>query len=261
MNETLEAMARALFRSWFVDFDPVRAKMAGRDPNLPKPLADLFPDRLVNSELGAIPEGWEVVNLESLCVSITSGGTPTRKNPVFWENGKIPWYKTGELLDNQLIDSGEHITETALDRSSCKLWPVGTVLFALYASPTVGRLGVLTRPGTANQATAGLIAKPEYGVPFLMRLLIKERTSLQSIAVGAAQQNINQGVLKAHRVIVPNVAIAGYFSRLVTPCDDQEIAISKESRTLSTLRDTLLPKLTSGELRIADNERIARRAI
>ncbi len=63
MNETLEAMARALFKSWFVDFDPVRAKAEGRDPGLPKPLADLFPDRLVDSELGEIPEGWEVGTL------------------------------------------------------------------------------------------------------------------------------------------------------------------------------------------------------
>ena len=68
MNETLEAMARALFKSWFVDFDPVRAKMAGRDPGLPKHLADLFPDRLVESELGNIPEGWEVKSLDEIAV-------------------------------------------------------------------------------------------------------------------------------------------------------------------------------------------------
>jgi len=171
-------------------------------------------------------------------------------NHVFWENGTIPWFKTGELLDGPLLDSDEHITETALENSSCKLWPAGTILFALYASPTVGRLGVLTRPGTANQAAAGLIAKSAYGVPFLRRVLIQAREKLQTIAVGAAQQNINQGVLKAHRVVVPNAGVAETFSRLMAPFDDRQVAVAEQSRTLAALRDTLLPKLLSGELRV-----------
>ena len=76
MNETLEAMARALFKSWFIDFNPVRAKMAGRDPGLPQHLADLFPDRLVDSELGPIPEGWEVKTLDE-CFNLTMGPIPS----------------------------------------------------------------------------------------------------------------------------------------------------------------------------------------
>ena len=229
--------------------------MAGRPsdgqadgPGLPQPLADLFPDRLVDSELGEIPEGWEVADIESLCVSITSGGTPSRKDSAFWERGTIPWYKTGELLDGPLIDSEEYITEAAISNSSAKLWPAGTILFALYASPTVGRLGVLAKPGTANQAAAGLIVKPAYSVPFLRRMLIEVRGTLKSIAVGAAQQNINQRVLKAHRVIVPRSAVAGAYSQLMAACDDKQAAIAKESHTLATLRDALLPKLMSGKL-------------
>ena len=256
INETLEAMARALFKSWFVDFLPVRAKMAGRDTGLPKHLADLFPDRLVDSELGKIPKGWGVADIESLCVSITSGGTPARKNPIFWERGTIPWYKTGELLDGPLIDSEEYITETAISNSSAKLWPAGTILFALYASPTVGRLGVLAKPGTANQATAGIIAKSAYGVPFLRRMLIEARDSLKAIAVGAAQQNINQRVLKTHRLIVPKTAGAGAYSRLMTTCDDQQAVMAEASRTLANLRDALLPKLVSGDLRVQDAKKM-----
>ena len=254
MNETLEAMARALFQDWFVDFRS-RPRQAGRpcEPYLPPELCgDLFPDRLVDSELGEMPAGWAVADIESLCVSITSGGTPARKNAAFWEGGTIPWYKTGELLDGPLIDSEEYITEAALANSSAKMWPVGTILFALYASPTVGRLGVLAKPGTANQAAAGLIAKPAYGVPFLRRVLIEARGALQSIAVGAAQQNINQRVLKAHRLIVPDAAVASAYSRLTAPWDDQQVAIAEESRTLAALRDTLLPRLVSGEVRVKD---------
>ncbi len=250
MNETLEAMARALFKSWFVDFDPVRAKMKGHDTGLPQEIADLFADRMVESELGEIPEGWRVADIESLCVSITSGGTPARKDPIFWKRGAIPWYKTGELLDGPLIDSEEYITETAISNSSTKLWPAGTILFALYASPTVGRLGVLAKPGTANQAVAGLIVKSAYGVPFLRRMLIEARGFLRAIAVGAAQQNINQRILKTHRLIVPKIAVAGAYSRLMATCDEQQVVIAEESRTLAGLRDALLPKLVSGELRM-----------
>jgi len=256
MNETLETMARALFKSWFVDFDPVRAKAEGRDPGLPKPIADLFPDRFEDSELGEIPAGWGVGAVESLCESITSGGTPARMNSFFWSDGTIPWFKTGELLDGPLIESEEHITEAAVAGSSCKLWPAGTILFALYASPTVGRLGVLTRPGTSNQAAAGLIAKPEVGVPFLRRLLLEARVRLQTIAVGAAQQNINQGVLKSHRAVIPNADVAGTYSRSVSSLDEQQGALSKQAHTLAALRDALLPKLISGELRVRDAERM-----
>jgi type I restriction enzyme S subunit len=263
MSETLEVMARALFKSWFVDFlpvrakqrartqtgDPVRAKAEGRDAGLPLHIAELFPDSFEDSEQGEIPEGWEVTEVDSLCQSIASGGTPARMNPAFWENGRIPWFKTGELLDGPLLDSEEHITETALENSSCKLWPAGTILLALYASPTVGRLGVLTQPGTANQAAAGLIAKPAYGVPFLRRALLAARAKLQAIAVGAAQQNINQGVLKAHRVVIPNTSVAEVYARLVAPLDTRQVTLAEQSRALGALRDALLPKLISGELR------------
>ena len=256
MSETLEAMARALFKSWFVDFDPVRAKMEGRDPGLPKEIADLFPSRMVESELGEIPQGWGVGSVESICESITSGGTPARMNPLYWEGGSIPWFKTGELLDGPLIDSEEHITQAALDGSSCKLWPAGTILFALYASPTVGRLGVLTRSGTSNQAAAGLIAKAEFGVPFLRRLLLDARLKLQTIAVGAAQQNINQAVLKSHRTVIPAHRTASAYSRLVAAADNRQVALAKEISALAALRDALLPKLISGELRVNDAERV-----
>jgi len=260
MNETLESMARALFRSWFVDFDPVSAKAEGRDPGLPRPLADLFPNAFEDSEFGEIPRGWEVGPVERLCDSITSGGTPARMNPLYWNGGSIPWFKTGELLDGPLIESEEHITDAALEQSSCKLWPAGTILFALYASPTVGRLGVLTRPGTSNQAAAGLIAKPTIGVPFLRRLLLDARVKLQTIAVGAAQQNINQAVLKAHRVVMPTGKVASAYSRLIAGADERQVALAKEASTLAALRDTLLPKLISGELRVRDAEAFLERA-
>lgn len=251
-NQTLEAMARALFKDWFVDFGPVRAKMEAREPYLPADLWQPFPDRLDDE---GKPEGWVVGSVEDLCSSITSGGTPARKKSLFWDGGTIPWFKTGELQDGPLLDSEEKITETALHESSCKLWPAGTILFALYASPTVGRLGVLTSPATSNQAAAGLIAKESIGVPFLRRALLEARERLQNIAVGAAQQNINQAILKTHRLVMPPACMGAHYSKLVRRWDDQQVQLACETRTLAQLRDTLLPKLISGELRIPDAER------
>ena len=251
MNATLEAMARTLFKSWFVDFDPVRAKLDGRKPiGMDDATAALFPDSFEDSKLGPIPKGWKIQTIEGLCDVITSGGTPARTHKAYWEPATIPWFKTGELLDGPLIDAQEMISEEGLANSSCKLWPAGTILFALYASPTVGRFGVLTKSATANQAAAALIAKPDYGVPFLMGLLYEARAELQRVAVGAAQQNINQGVLKSHAVIAPPPLLAKTYTDKVAPWFEQRIKLAEQSRTLATLRDTLLPKLLSGELSV-----------
>ena len=255
-NETLEAMAKALFKSWFVDFDPVRAKAEGRPTGLPVEISDLFPDSFEDSELGEIPSGWRISCVNDLCEWVSSGGTPSRSRKDFCENGNIPWFKTGELNDAPLLDSAEKINELALGNSSCKYWEAGTILFAIYSSPTVGRLGLLTESGTSNQAAAGLKAKGGIGTPFLRRTLLFSRDELQNIAVGAAQQNINVQILKDHKVIAPDSSLATVYSKTISPLDEQQICLAKSTRELCFLRDALLPKLISGEIRIPDAEKI-----
>jgi len=239
-----------------VDFDPVRAKAEGRPTGLPAEISDLFPDSFEDSELGEIPSGWCISCVNDLCEWVSSGGTPSRSRKDFWEKGSIPWFKTGELNDAPLLDSAEKINELALGNSSCKLWEAGTILFAIYASPTVGRLGVLTESGTSNQAAAGLKAKSVIGTPFLRRALLFSRDELQNIAVGAAQQNINVQILKDHKVITPGTALASAYSSTVSPLDEQQICLAKRTRELCSLRDALLPKLISGEIRIPDAEKM-----
>jgi len=255
-NETIEAIAKALFKSWFVDFDPVRAKAEGRPTGLPAEISDLFPDSFEDSELGEIPSGWSISCVNDLCEWVSSGGTPSRSRKDFWENGNIPWFKTGELNDAPLLDSAEKINELALGNSSCKYWEADTILFAIYASPTVGRLGVLTESGTSNQAAAGLKAKGVIGTPFLRRTLLFSRDELQNIAVGAAQQNINVQILKDHKVVAPGIPLASVYSKTISPLDEQQICLAKSTRELCLLRDALLPKLISGELRIPDAEKM-----
>jgi type I restriction enzyme S subunit len=223
---------------------------------LPAEISDLFPDSFEDSELGEIPSGWGIRSVNDLCEWVSSGGTPSRSRNDFWENGTIPWFKTGELNDAPLLDSAEKINELALGNSSCKLWEAGTILFAIYASPTVGRLGVLTESGTSNQAAAGLKAKATIGTPFLRRTLLLSRDELQNIAVGAAQQNINVQILKDHKVVDPGAALASYYSNAIAPIDEQQICLAKSIREFCSLRDALLPKLISGEIRVPDAEKM-----
>jgi len=250
MNETLEAIARAIFKSWFVDFDPVRARAEGREPaGMDAETAALFPDSFEDTELGMVPKGWKIGIVDDLCLSIENGGTPKRMESKYWHGGTITWFKTGELTDGPLIDSEEAITEQGLSNSSCKLWLKNTILIALYASPTVGRLGILEVPGTANQACSALLAKPEYGYLFLFYELLFSREKLQNIAVGAAQQNISQQVVRHHEILIPSPETAFAFQQLVKINYSMRVNNERQSRILAAIRDELLPRLLSGEIR------------
>ena len=249
MNETLDAMARAIFKSWFVDFDPVRARAEGRAPaGMDAETAALFPDSFEETELGMVPKGWRIGTVDELCLSIENGGTPKRMSPEYWRNGTIPWFKTGELTDGPLIKSEEAITESGLSNSSCKLLQTGTILIALYASPTVGRLGILEMPATANQACSALVANPEYGNLFLFYTLLFTREKLQNIAVGAAQQNISQQIVRIHDVMIPSTKVASAFQRLIQRSYQLRASNDKQSCLLASIRDALLPKLLSGKM-------------
>ncbi len=251
MNETLEAMARSIFKSWFVDFDPVQAKAKGREPaGMDAETAALFPDSFEETDPGIVPKGWRTGIIDDLCLLIENGGTPKRMEPKYWHGGTIPWFKTGELNDGPLIDSEEAITEHGLSNSSCKLWPKNTILIALYASPTVGRLGILEAPGTANQACSALLAKPEYGYLFLFYKLLFSREELQNVAVGAAQQNISQQVVRHHEILIPSQETAFAFQQIIEINYSMRVINEKQSRILAAIRDELLPRLLSGEKRI-----------
>jgi type I restriction enzyme, S subunit len=252
-NNTLEAIAQALFKSWFVDFDPVHVKMQGRDPEgMDEATAALFPDSFEESELGPVPKGWQIGSVEDLCSTITNGGTPSRSKPVFWEGGSIPWFKTGEFHDGFLLKASEFITNDALNGSSVKLLPKDAVLMAIYAAPTVGRLGILTEPATFNQACTGMVAKADIGPWFLFWTLFNGRVWFNSRANGAAQQNISKAIVSAYRVVVPKVSILAAFNNSASSLHDAIRMNSEKALTLSELRDTLLPRLISGQISLPE---------
>ena len=260
MSETLEAMARALFKSWFVDFDPVRAKMEGRWqrgqslPGLPAHLYDVFPDRLVDSELGEIPEGWRHSTIGEE-VTVCGGSTPSTKEPEFWEGGQHCWVTPKDLSALKfpvLLDTDRKITNAGLAKISSGLLPVGTVLLSSRAP--IGYLAIAEVPTAINQ---GFIAMKCDGVLPNVYVLQWCRESMDAIvgnAIGSTFQEISKNNFRPPRVIVPSDPVLTSFTRLAGSFYRQMVQNERESRTLSALRDALLPKLIAGELRVKDAE-------
>lgn len=246
INATLEEMARALFKSWFVDFDPVRRNQAGQPI---QPYDHLFPDKLVVDENGReLPEGWRVNTLNDCCVRVENGGTPKRNEPSFWTPPEIPWLTSGEVRQSIVIGTENYISTKGLESSSAKIWPIGTTVVAMYGA-TAGETTMLAQELCTNQACCGLI--PNKYMQYFNFLLISQSTeSLARQARGSAQQNLSQKLISRFPAIIPKTIVLETFDHLVKPLFDKWVANLYESRTLAELRDTLLPRLMSGQLRV-----------
>ena len=235
----LETMARSLYREWFVHY---------RYPG-----HEAVP--LVDSPLGPIPQGWEVRKLGEVCTRIDSGGTPKRGVAEYWESGEINWYKTGELWDAFLFESQEKITSRGQKESSAKLFYPGTILMAIYGSPTVGRMGILTEVSTCNQAALGLVANDFFiSQIFLYFTLYSLRDFFNQTAQGAAQQNISKEKVASTLAIIPPRNILGPFDQIVSPIFEQLQALQRQTQNLRRTRDLLLPRLLSGQIDVGDVE-------
>jgi type I restriction enzyme S subunit len=264
MNEMLEVMARALFKSWFVDFDPVRAKAEGRDPGLPQPLGDLFPDSFEDSELGEIPKGWAVGPLGRF-FRVGLGGAwgedeaSTRASLAVrclrgidchdLAEGRVPevpirWLSPSQADDRMLTDgtiliegSGSFCGRSLLWRSSYGQLIGQPVAYSNFCK----RLCPLCTPFQA-------------AVCWLQMRRTYRNGELQAFRTGTAFPNFDvHGALANLIVVVPHDSVAREFWRFFGP--SQRIDLMVQSRTLAALRNTLLPKLISGELRVKDAER------
>jgi type I restriction enzyme S subunit len=277
MNATLEAMARAIFKSWFVDFDPVREKAQRKDAKaqrrkerqeqdsfaswhpgdlaLNPTIADLFPDDFEESELGEIPKGWGVDTI--LTVSeLLSGGTPSTKVPEYWDGG-IKWVSARDVSGAHgafLLNTERTITQEGVDNSSTKILPELTTI--VTARGTVGSYCILAEPMAMNQTNYGLKATMEdadYFVFFALGSLVHQ---LKQRAYGTIFDTITTRTFKTSQVAIPPVSLMSKFDQIVQPTMEAIRQNLKQSRTLAALRDALLPKLISGELRVPDAERI-----
>ncbi len=243
MNDTFAAILRTLFKSWFVDFDPVRAKARGCDSGLPKPLASLFPDSFQQSELGRIPKGWNIRAIGDLA-DVVGGATPSTKVPAFWEGGTHAWATPKDLSGLStpfLLNTERRITDAGLSQIGSGLLPKGTVLLSSRAP--IGYLAVAETPLAINQ---GFIAmKPKNGTSSIFLLLWAKvaHAEIVSRANGSTFLEISKTNFRPIPVVTPPEHVMREFHQRARCLYKRLVACARESCAIETLRDALLPTL------------------
>ncbi|MGI6856809.1 restriction endonuclease subunit S [Mesorhizobium sp. 1B3] len=256
MNRTLKAMAQAIFKSWFIDFNPVRAKMEGQKPYLSQEIWSLFPDHL--SEDGS-PSGWSHKPLTHF-FEIVGGGTPKTSEVSYW-GGDVPWFSvvdTPSGADTYVIDTEKTITAEGLQNSSAQLIEAGATIVS--ARGTVGNLARTGRAMAFNQSCYGLRGANGYGPSFVFLTASHMASKLQSLAHGSVFSTITRQTFEAISLFAPSSELAEQFEIASSPLFDRMLANVQESRTLSAIRDLLLPKLMSGEICLKDAEKLVGKA-
>jgi type I restriction enzyme S subunit len=257
MSETLEQMARALFKAWFVDFEPVRAKMEGRWrrgeslPGLPAHLYDLFPDRLVDSELGEIPEGWGVGTLGDVADHIRRNVQPGQIEP------QTP-YIALEHMPRRCIALSDWGAAEGIESNKFE-FRKGEILFGKLR-PYFHKVGVPPVDGVCSNDIVVVAPKTPHWFAFVLYVVSSDEFVEYTNAgsTGTKMPRTSWVEMARYDIVLPPEAIAQAFTEMVRPGVDRIIAATHESRTLAALRDTLLPKLISGALRVKDAERFLR---
>lgn len=252
-NATLEAMAQAIFKDWFVDFGPVRAKKEGRQPEgMSREIADLFPDRLDDE---GKPEGWGWKPL-SCFFELLGGGTPKTSVDEYW-NGEIPWFSvvdTPSGSDLFVVNTQKNITKYGFENSSVKIVPQNCTI--ITARGTVGKLALTGVPMTINQSCYAAKSSKYIGNFFIYFLLRKSISHLESNAHGSVFSTITRSTFETIYSDYPTESLCIAFEESVFPLMEKIKKNVLEVNTLTSLRDTLLPKLISGELRVPDAEKM-----
>lgn len=230
-NKTLEATAQAIFKEWFVNFH--------------------FPGstgKMIDSELGEIPERWRVGKLGEETEAML-GGTPSTKNSEYWKNGTVPWINSGKVNEFRICEPTTYITEKALKESSAKIMPKGTVVIAITGA-TLGQVSRLEIESSGNQSVIGLIANKKNISPYLYYWMLQNIQDIILIATGGAQQHINKNDVNALYFLIPEESILSKFFDIANPIIEKISGNCFQIQTLSVLRDALLPKLMKGEVRV-----------
>jgi len=218
INKTLEEMAQALFKKYFV---------TGIDPD-------------------NLPEGWKWGKISDICIT-TSGGTPSRKELKYYDEMKYFWVKSKELNGSFILESEEMISEEGFKNSSTKILPKYSILIAMYGN-TTGAYAILGIEATCNQAICALLANDNYPFTFIYQIIKNAKSELISQAVGSAQQNISQVVIQDFEIIIPAINIVKRYHNEVLAIFEKIEANLKEIKQIKNIRDSLLPKLMNGEI-------------
>lgn len=224
--QLLEQSARLLYREWFVHLR--------------------FPGHEHVGIIDGMPEGWDKGTVSDF-YKTTSGGTPSRKNPDFF-TGEINWVKTQELQENFIFETDEKITEDAVSNSSAKLFPINTVLVAMYGA-TIGQTAILANPAATNQACCALFADAKQTHYIHAYLFLREnKNGLINLSQGSAQKNINQEIIKNYEMVMPSKMIMNEFIGSVEAVFDQIKNLQLQTSKLKKARDILLPRLMNGAI-------------
>ncbi|WP_374436897.1 restriction endonuclease subunit S [Inhella sp.] len=252
-NATLEAIAQALFKSWFVDFDPVRAKLAGRAPEgLDEATAALFPDSFEDSELGEVPRGWTVRPIGD-CVETVGGATPDTKKEEFWEPAEFAWTTPKDLSGATapvLTETERRLSASGLAKIGSGLLPVGSLLMSSRAP--IGYLAITDLPVAVNQGYIGMLPGGVLPPLYMLRWCEANMEQIKGRANGSTFMEISKKAFRPIPAVVPTSDAIDAFSAIAQPLFNRVIANERQARSLATLRDTLLPRLISGQLRLPE---------
>ncbi|MGN0363086.1 MAG: restriction endonuclease subunit S [Bilifractor sp.] len=189
-----------------------------------------------------MPDSWEVMPVSEYCLETKSGATPSRDITEYWENGTVPWLKSGEVHNGITIETEEFITELAVNNSSTKVLPSDTVLMAMYGV-TAGEVGYLAIPCTTNQAVCGMVCRTKVESAYLFFALLQNQQEASRLSNGGAQDNLSKGFIDNILIVVPNRDVLSNLG--LTTLINQIKQNTKEILLLTTMQDTLLAQLSS----------------
>lgn len=218
INANLEAQAQAVFKSWFVDFEPFG---------------------------GVLPEDWEETTIGEICKCYL-GGTPSRAKAEYW-NGEIPWINSGEVNKYRILEGSEYITELGLQKSATKLLPRKTTVLAITGA-TLGQVSLLEIEACANQSVIGIVQNEKVPYEFIYPLILNDIEQIMLHQTGGAQQHINKDNVESHKLILPTDEVMAKYKAIQAPLFETIANNCFESQRLAALRDALLPKLMKGEI-------------
>jgi type I restriction enzyme S subunit len=256
-NRTFQEIAQAIFKFWFVDFGPVRAKMAGQQPEgMDAVTAAFFPNELVDSEVGLIPKGWDVTTLKQLTSKVGSGATPKGGREVYLDEG-VALIRSQNVYDSEFVWGGlaRISDDAAAQLKGVEVFPEDVLLNITGAS--ILRTCVVPQevlPARVNQHVAIIRAKGEVSPRYLHLHLLQRQVKdyLLGLNTGGSREAVTKSHIESVQILNPGRDVLLKFQQLVEPLFSDVENLASQARVLSSLRDTLLPKLLSGELKVEE---------
>ena len=248
----LERLARTIFRAWFVDFEPVKARVAGETsfPSMPQAVFDALPTRFDDSDIGPVPEGWKVESIGDV-VAVKGGGTPSTKNPEYWDRGEHCWATPKDmsrLLHPVLLDTERRITDAGVNSISSGILPVGTVLMSSRAP--VGYLAIAGVQTAINQGFIAMVCEGLLPSTYVFNWAFSSMDMIKAHASGTTFPEISKRNFRPLPIVVPTTDVIAAYRHAIDQSFDLLTSSVRESEQLANVRDYLLRELLSGAVRV-----------